>query len=243
MSTSAHRENRRALARAVKEEQARIRRAALEALRSQIETIRRRRRELLGRVREQCARARARTQERIKARRAEVRAALERELGEMRQAERNRCALRQARVRHETESARERLRREAKERAAAEALARRVERHRARTMKRHARAERQKESDDEVRSNIDDELVPVFNVVKAKLRARPGMSRTEAFLHWIEENPSEVWALREDLAERKLRALLKEEERAARELRKVAGAGGRRLSTKARRAELEPAPF
>lgn len=235
MATSAQRLNRASLARAVKEEQRRLRALALEELRAQIAGVHRRRRELVERVRAQCKRARARVKEKIAARRAEV----EREISEMRQAERNRCALRKARVRVESESARDRLRREARERRRDEAATRRIERHRARELARHTKTERQKESDDAVRSNIDDELVPIFNVVKARVRARPGMSRTEAFLHWIEENPSEVWALREDLAEKRLRALIREEKEAARALRQVGG----RAAAKARRAALEPAPF
>jgi len=232
--------NRAALARAVKEEQRRLRRVALEQLRFQIAGVHRRRQELVERVRAQCRRARARVKDRIAARRAEVKAELEREVAEMKQAERNRCALRKARVRLESESARDRLRREARERRRDELATQRIERHRAREHAKHRKAERQKESDDDVRSNIDAELVPVFNVVKARVRARPGMSRTEAFLHWIEENPSEVWALREDLAEKHLRALIREEKEAARALRKV---GGRTGTAKARRAALEPAPF
>jgi hypothetical protein len=239
MSTSAQRLNRAALARAVKEEQRRLRAAALEQLRMQIAGIHRRRRELVERVRAQCKRARARVKDRIVERRAAVKAALEREIAEMRQAERNRCALRKARVRVESESARVRLRREERQRRRDEAATRRIERHRTRELAKQKKAERQQESDDAVRSNIDDELVPIFNVVKARVRARPGMSRTETFLHWIEENPSEVWALREDLAEKRLRALIQEEKEAARALRKVGG----RVSAKARRAALAPAPF
>lgn len=239
MTTSAQRLNRAALARAVKEEQRRIRVLALEQLRTQIAGIHRRRRELVERVRAQCKRARARVKDRIVERRAEVKAALEREINEMRQAERNRCALRKARVRVESESARDRVRREARQRSRDELAARRIERHRARELAKHRRAERSKESDDDVRANIDDEFVPIFNVVKARVRARPGMSRTEAFLHWLEDNPSEVWALREDLAEKKLRALIREEQEAARALRKVGG----RVSAKKRRDALEPAPF
>lgn len=239
MATSAQRLNRASLARAVKEEQRRLRSIALEQLRGQIQGVHRRRRELVERVRAQCRRARARVKDRIVARRAEVKAALEREISEMKTAERNRCQLRKARVKLESESARDRLRREARERRRDELATQRIERHRKRETAKHQKTERQKESDDAVRANIDDELVPVFNVVKARVRARPGMSRTEAFLHWIEENPSEVWALREDLAEKRLRALIREEKEAARALRQVGG----RVSAKARRAALAPAPF
>lgn len=236
MKTHAQRMNRASLARAVKEEQRRIRAAALEGLRGQIADIHKRRRELMARVVSSCKRGRARVKERIAEHRGAVKAALAKEVDEMRQAERNRCALRKARVRHQSESARERTARELRERRRAELVQARIERHRARVTKEHKKAEKHKESDDEVRSNIDAEYVPIFNVVRAKIRARPGMSRTEAFLHWLEEHPAESWQIREELSEKKLRALLKEEHEAARALRKV---GGRAR----RRAALEPAPF
>jgi hypothetical protein len=150
--------------------------------------------------------------------------ALHREIREMKQAERNRCALRRTRVRHESTGAAARARAELRDAEREHAALRRIESHRARRLKDVRKAERNRsESDDEVRSNIGPDLVPVFDVVKAKVRARPGMSRAEAFLHWAEENPDEIWALREDLAERKLRALIREEQRAARELRKCGG--------------------
>jgi hypothetical protein len=198
-----------------------------------IDDIRRRRKELTTRVRSQCVRARARVKEQAKERRRNVLEALRIELREMKQAERNRCKLRVARVAHESEGARARAKREQRERAQAEAAARRIERHREKVLRSQKRRETQAESDDAVRSNLEPDLVPIFNVVKAKIRARPGMSRTEAFLHWAEENEGEIWAMRDELAERRLRALLAEERRARQ------GAGGAR----ARRAKLSEAPF
>lgn len=170
-------------------------------------------------------------------RRREVLEALDRELSERRQAVKNRCQLRVARVREETKGARARARQELEERRRAERDVERAERLHA---KKRARVHVVKaESDDEVRGNLDEELVPIFNVVRARVRARPGMSRTEVFLHWLEENPHEVWALREELAEKRLRALIREEQRARRELQRAGG----RSSAKARRAALPDAPF
>jgi hypothetical protein len=242
MATRATLENRRSLAAGVKEEQRRLRTAALEGLRAQILHVHNRRKALTERVRAQCRRARARVREQIKARRVEVRETLNREVAELRQAERNRCQLRQARVKIESESARARAERERRERKLAEAAARRIERHRERKLAAYKRAEARGESDDEVRANVDQELVPVFDVVRAKVRPRPGMSRTEAFLHWVEENPSEVWQMRSELAEKRLRALIREEEQARKSLRAVGGRA-KRQSTRARRAALPEAPF
>lgn len=235
MATRETAANRRALAQGVKLEQHRLRHEAHAELRTRIAHIHARRKALASRVRAQCKRARLRVREAIKARRVAAREALRIEVDQMRQAERNRCRLRHARVKHESEGARARAERERRERRIADAASSRIERHRARQLAKHARAEARGESDDEVRSNLEDELVPIFNVVRAKMRPRPGMSRTEAFLHWAEEHPEELWAMREDLAERRLRALVAEEKRARRQLPR----GGAR----ARRAALEPAPF
>lgn len=70
---------------------------------------------------------------------------------------------------------------------------RRAERHHvvARTARASAR-ERAAESDDEVRGNLPSELVPLFEQIKKHVRARPGMSRTEAVLQYAEDHPDEV---------------------------------------------------
>lgn len=219
--------NRRALAKAVRLEQARIRHAEHARYQAQIADIRRRRKELAARVREQCRTARARVKERARTRRAELMAELNRELREMRQAERNRCQLRRARVKLESESAVQRAKRERAETVRAERHAEQVERRRRRAQAAIRKETARAESDDEVRANLEPELEPIWERVKRRIHGRPGLSRTEAFAHWVEENPGEVWAMREELSERRLRALLREEERAARELRKARRGLGR----------------
>lgn len=62
--------------------------------------------------------------------------------------------------------------------------------------------ERLAESDDEVRHNIDPQLVPVFNKVRRHIKASAHMSRTEAFEHWAGENSEEVAIILADQAER-----------------------------------------
>jgi len=167
---------------------------------------------------------------------------LRREIAQMKQAERNRCQLRRTRVKIETESAASRARRELEERRRAERHAERVEKRRAQMARAVRRETARAESDDEVRQNIEADLVPIFDRVRSRIRARPGVSRTESFVHWVEENPAEVWAMREDLAERRLRALLREEARAARQLAKAGGRARRRAQVAAG-AEEEPPPF
>jgi hypothetical protein len=71
--------------------------------------------------------------------------------------------------------------------------------------------ERRAESDDEVRSNLHPTMVPVFDHVRRSIKGGPRMSRTEAFLHWAEENPDEVIQLMQHDADRYLNQLLAEQ--------------------------------
>lgn len=73
-------------------------------------------------------------------------------------------------------------------------------------------AERASESDDEVRTNLPPDLVPLFNRVGRSIKGTPRMSRTEAFLLYAENHPGEVL----DVLEDKTDALVREmEERSA----------------------------
>ena len=81
------------------------------------------------------------------------------------------------------------------------------------------RREAQQESDDAVERDIDASLVPVWRRVKRQFVDTPRMSRSEAFLHWVEEHPEEVALLQEQIAmpseESLERAQWSEEARAA----------------------------
>ncbi len=50
---------------------------------------------------------------------------------------------------------------------------------------------RQSESDDEVRQNIPEDLIPLFNRVRRQVKGGARISRTEAFLKYAEEHPGE----------------------------------------------------
>jgi predicted nucleic acid-binding Zn-ribbon protein len=58
--------------------------------------------------------------------------------------------------------------------------------------------ERASESDDEVRANIPPELVRLFDRVRRSIKGTPRKSRTEAFLEYAEEHPSEVYEAIDD---------------------------------------------
>lgn len=85
--------------------------------------------------------------------------------------------------------------------------------------------ERRQESDDEVRTNLQPDMVPVFDKVRRHIKGTPRKSRTEAFLQWAEENPGEVYDLLQHDADRYLAQLLAEEARTQRELRRPSVAG------------------
>ncbi len=85
--------------------------------------------------------------------------------------------------------------------------------------------ERRQESDDEVRSNLQPDMVPVFNAVRKHIKGGPRKSRTEAFMQWAEENPGEVYEAMQHDADKYLAQLLAEEARTTRELRRRSVAG------------------
>jgi len=86
---------------------------------------------------------------------------------------------------------------------------------------RTTRAERRQESDDEVRHNVDLELVPLFDQVRRSIKGSPYQSRTEAFLKWVEENPDAIIQAQEDLAQRELRKLMREQRSMGHEMKRA----------------------
>ena len=111
------------------------------------------------------------------------------------------------------------------------------------------RGERRAESDDEVRSNLEPELVPLFERVKKTIRGSDRMTRTEAFRQYAEENPGEVYAAQEAEAEKALRRDVRKVRRAPRaalevERELVRELGGRRRARAAGgRGDLTDLPF
>lgn len=67
------------------------------------------------------------------------------------------------------------------------------------------RGERRAESDDEVRGNLEPELVPLFELLKRTIKGSDRQSRTEAFRQYAEEHQAEVYEAQEREAERALR--------------------------------------
>lgn len=98
-------------------------------------------------------------------------------------------------------------------------------------------AELRAESDDEVRGNIDRELVPVWEARRRLTHPTERASRTEKFLEWVEENSATVNEIMHAHHERELRRLLAEEKRLTREMKKAGrysgGAVAHRLASHA----------
>jgi len=106
--------------------------------------------------------------------------------------------------------------------------------------KRLTAAEARGDSDDAVASDLPADLLPVWAVMKRTIHGTRNRTRTEAFLDWVHESPDEVWSIREAHAEKKLAALLRQEQELHRETRK-AGRYSRSPETMAR--DLADVPF
>lgn len=63
------------------------------------------------------------------------------------------------------------------------------------------------ESDDEVRQNIPEDLIPLFERVKRSIRPGLRKSRTEAFLEYVESHPREQYSAVEDKTDELIREM------------------------------------
>jgi hypothetical protein len=200
-------------------------REKLAALRAHLRDARARRADALAIVSERCRAERLAVRERVAAMRATAREGASHEVHAERRAARDACRLRQAEARAIAEPiAKARAERDAE--LAFRADMRRTERanrQRSQETPRTSRSERREESDDAVRANLPPELVAVFNRVKGSIRGSDRISRTEAFLAWAENHPSEVFEAIEAKTEAMIRDLERRERAAARSYRRAAG--------------------
>jgi len=191
--------------------------ARLKAIRRDLTAIRARKSALMKRVNAACKVSRERALVSARERLRIETAKLRQEVKEAKQAERNRCLARRVKTSLGTRVAADKLREEARRISEKENEVRAGKHLAARAKSRTTARERAQESDDEVRSNLDPALVPIFDVVRRVIKGSPHISRTEAFLQWVEENPDEIWQMREADASRQVRELLKAEHEAHRE--------------------------
>jgi hypothetical protein len=231
------RKQRRALMRDIAREHRREAREKLVSLRTQIRDAKALRRSAIAQAKERCrteriaARARARA---MKERALEqLREALHRE----RQLARDTCTASLAEARGIKDKVRH-ARAELQAERAYQRDLRRIERANrvARLeIRRSTGSERGGESDDEVRGNIPPELAGLWEGVKGRIRGTARMTRTEAFLQYAHDHPTEVLEVLEDRTEALIRELEAKERKVARELH--------RGTSRRRSSELEEAPF
>lgn len=215
-----------------------IYRRALADLRRRLREIQAWRREQLKRVRQSCARARRMLSKAVKEYRKREMERIRREVADSRRRLKQLCTERRCKIIDQARTDAEAIRKAMAERRRLERDLRDVDR---KAVKRLAAAKRtyRLESDDEVRANLPPELVPVFDAHRARFKDSPKMSRTEAFLHWVSENPDEIIYEQAQAAEaaaaREIAALQKAERAMSSKLRKA----GKTRAPEFTAAELE----
>lgn len=198
-------------------------RATLRELRHKIRALHARRRSTLTEIRHGCRAERQRVSADVRQLREATKIALRERVQEMREAQRGTCNIRKANARNALGAELARAADELGAERARQAEGKRAELEQRKRDRagRSSSAERRQEADDEVRANLPAELVAVFDKVKRSIKPRPRMSRTEAFLHWAEENPDEVLKIQSDAGERAWMRELAELEREHKRLAKA----------------------
>jgi hypothetical protein len=209
------------LQREIERDHRRKAREKLAELRRQLRDARAQRKESMKNAKERCRSERLAARERARALRIRGLAELREAARLERQNARDACVV--GKTEAKSKEGLERRRAELEAEQAYQAEMRRIEQANRTRRREHPHAthiERRAESDDEVRSNIPQNLVPLFERVKRGIKGSPRMSRTEAFLHYAEENPDEVFDVIEEGAAAMIRDLERQEAKAARALRR-----------------------
>ncbi len=209
---------KRELMAEIAKEHVRKDREKLRELRAKIRAAKAKRREAMRAAVEHCkigrARAKQRARDHAQALRDQAREMIRKAIEEEKTAARTECESRKTEVRASGGSAEQKARQElGAERQLQRELARieKGARAREREKPRATLAERRQESDDEVRSNLDPSMWPLWEKVKRKIKASDRMSRTEAFLHSVEEAPHELVEAQEELSQREIARLIREQ--------------------------------
>jgi mRNA-degrading endonuclease toxin of MazEF toxin-antitoxin module len=190
-------------------------RAALGLLRAQIKHARVERKSMLRVARQSCHTARAE----LKARQAVQRSEFVQAQRFERVLERTTCATGKENAKAKGLELELGAKRTLKDEAALQRQVRRAGKAAPAARIRTTARERSQEDDDAVRSNLPPELVPVFDKVSRKIKGSPKRTRTEAFLDWAEENPDEIIAVQQSVADKALREMLKQQRELGRTVR------------------------
>lgn len=191
-------------------------RAKLRLLRAKINAARVERRHAVTAARGLCRTARVK----LKAKQAAERAKLRLKQAAEREALRAKCL---ATIAEARKNGTDKIGNASAEFREALALNRQLERTRsynAKAFGRTSKSERRQESDDEVRANLPEELVPVFDATRKTISGSDRRSRTEAFLEWAEAHPEDVYVLQQESADLYLTKLLEEQEEHKKAVRK-----------------------
>lgn len=193
------------------------------SLKEAIRGARRRRKDAIREAKTRCKTERLAARERARALRVRLLVELRQAVKNERAAARQSCSVQIAEARQikdDVERARAKLEAERKYQAELRRIELANKQRRKEETPSRRRGEKRSESDDEVRSNIPSELVPLFERVKGAVRGSDRMSRTEAFLKFAEEHPNDVLEAIDDKTESMIRELEQKEREARRELRR-----------------------
>ena len=199
--------DKRWLSRELDRDNRRKARERLAELRVALRDAREARKSAMRQAKERCRSERLAARERARALRLRGLAELREAARLEREASRQACTVSKSAARKKDDV--ERRRAELAAEAKYQSDLRRIERSSASRRREHRHAtyvERRAESDDEVRANIPQDLLPLFERVRRVIKGTPRMSRTEAFLQYAEEHPDEVL----DLIDDRTNALIRE---------------------------------
>lgn len=229
--------NKKAILKDIERDQRRKDRELLRNLREQITTAKAHLREERTKAVQRCRQERQSLKERLKQKRAALMAQLRENEQAARLAARGSCSLNKQKVTAEAREALNKLESERKERLSTIRLLRRA------TGKKQSYStakERRQESDDEVRSNLPADLLPLFEKVRGKIKGSAKKSRSEAFLEYAESHPSEVLEAQENEAESSLNDLIAQYYKQEKEIKSPRRYSKKRLS---KLADLSEVPF
>ncbi len=218
LSDAEGKKNRRELMRQIAKEHKRRDRELLLKLRAKIRDVKARRKKAMCMVKGSCRRGRALAKQIATAKVKAIRERARQEITETRNAEklkaRAACKARKEQVKRAAMSSTARRRETLRAERALQAELKRIEnwtRERKKAHRQTSAKEAREESNDAVRSNIPAELRPLFERVKGSIHGSSRQSRTEEFLKYAEEHPSEVVDTQEEIAQREVARLIREQ--------------------------------
>ncbi|HEY6459058.1 MAG TPA: hypothetical protein VIY73_02875 [Polyangiaceae bacterium] len=233
LSPAAGRRQRRELMQQIARDQRRQQREHLVDLRAQVRQARADRHAAIVDAKSRCRSERRAVRERLQVLREQVLQELRETVAGERAAAKETCSIRQNEARRITDRIK-RVRAELDAERSFQRDMRRIERanrHRTNAAHRATAAELRSQSDDEVRANIPDDLIPLWERVKRSIRGSDRKSRTEAFLQYAEEHPHEILEMLEDRTDALVQELEARERETARALRKPVNLGVRHDDT------------